>query len=252
MRRFIWVATISLFVVSFPVFAQRGSRGFSGGRGGFVSGRGAGFTGQSRFAGPRASGNMHSSFRGSAGFRGRPRFSQRSFHQNRFRGHFRPRGFRNNCFGFACRGNFGFGGWGYYDPWLWNSWDSHYSFDEDYNNNLAIANKMNEQSLEQQRMLRQEQVDGDQDLYDRRAPGRPAGSGGQEQASPVIAPTILVFRDQHREEIGNYAIVGQNLWNLSAQPRRRVPLSSLDLIATEQANDDRGVTFRLPGSNEGQ
>ncbi len=129
---------------------------------------------------------------------------------------------------------------------------SHYSFDEDYNNNLAIANKMNEQSLEQQRMLRQEQVDGDQDLYDRRAPGRPAGSGGQEQASPVIAPTILVFRDQHREEIGNYAIVGQNLWNLSAQPRRRVPLSSLDLIATEQANDDRGVTFRLPGSNEGQ
>jgi hypothetical protein len=110
---------------------------------------------------------------------------------------------------------------------------------------------MNEQSLEQQRMLRQEQVDGDQDIYDRRAPERPARGASHEQASPVLEPTILVFRDQHREEIGNYAIVGQTLWNLSAQPRQRVPLSSLDLIATEQANDDRGVTFRVPGSNEG-
>jgi hypothetical protein len=252
MRRLFWSATILLFLMPMPLLAQRGGHGFAGGRSSFGSGRSPGFAAHRGFSGPRSSGGMRSSFRGRTAFRGRSRFSQPSFPQNRFRGRFRSRAFLNNCFGIGCRRNFSFPWWGYYDPWLSNSWDSHYSFDEDYNNNLAIANEMNQQSLEQQRMLRQEEADHDQDIYNQRVPERPASGDGEKQTSPTVAPTVLVFRDQHREEIENYAIVGQSLWNLSGQRRQRIPLSSLDLIATERANDDRGIAFRVPATNEGQ
>jgi hypothetical protein len=64
--------------------------------------------------------------------------------------------------------------------------------------------------------------------------------------------TVLVFRDQHQKEIQNYAIVGQTLWNFAPGHTEKIPLSDLDLAATTKANDDRGVTFRVPTSNEAQ
>jgi hypothetical protein len=177
------------------------------------------------------------------GFRDRDRFGFRD--RDRF-----GRGFRNNCFGFGCWG------WGYYDPWLWDWWDSDSSFDQDYENNLALANEMNEQSLEQQRMWRQEESDGDQDAY---APSsyssRPAPAAQSPAADPpsaIIPPTVLVFRDQHQQEVQNYAIVGQTLWNFGAQRTQKIPLADLDLAATQKANDDRGVPFRLPLGSEAQ
>ena len=96
-------------------------------------------------------------------------------------------------------------------------------------------------------MLRQEEADGDQDAYARstpaprtRAPQRcPAGNSH-------LPDTVLVFRDQHKQEVHNYAIVGQTLWNFAPRTRRRIPLADLDLPATTKANDDRGVTFRVP------
>ena len=63
---------------------------------------------------------------------------------------------------------------------------------------------------------------------------------------------MLVFRDQHREEIQNYAIVGQTLWNFAPKHTEKIPLSDLDLPATAKANEDRGVTFRVPESSEAQ
>jgi hypothetical protein len=68
----------------------------------------------------------------------------------------------------------------------------------------------------------------------------------------MVSATVLVFRDQHNEEVTNYAIVGQTLWNFSAQRTKKIPLSDLDMAATEKANDDRGVTFNVPAANSGQ
>jgi ribosomal 50S subunit-associated protein YjgA (DUF615 family) len=64
--------------------------------------------------------------------------------------------------------------------------------------------------------------------------------------------TVLVFRDQHKKEIQNYAIVGQTLWNFSSQHTEKIPLADLDLQATTKANEDQGVTFRVPASGEAQ
>ncbi|HTS36784.1 MAG TPA: hypothetical protein VMH04_14000 [Candidatus Solibacter sp.] len=71
------------------------------------------------------------------------------------------------------------------------------------------------------------------------------------QADPPDAgnpqePTLLVFRDGHSVEVGNYAIVGATLFDLTPGHSRKVAVADLDLDATQKQNDDRGVTFRLP------
>jgi hypothetical protein len=65
---------------------------------------------------------------------------------------------------------------------------------------------------------------------------------------PPQPPTLLVFRDGHKLEVGNYAIVGATLFDLTPGHPRRVALADLDLEATRQQNDDRGVIFQLPPS----
>jgi hypothetical protein len=58
--------------------------------------------------------------------------------------------------------------------------------------------------------------------------------------------TILIFKDGHRQEVGNYAIVGSNLFDLTPGHRLKVSLLDLDVAATQKANDDNGVDFKLP------
>ena len=107
---------------------------------------------------------------------------------------------------------------------------------------------MDQRSLEQQRFLDQQ----DQDPY-----ALPSASSSREHAShnetnePGQA-TVLVFRAQRREEVQNYAIVGQTLWIFSPQRTEKIPLAELDLAASAKANEDRGVEFRVPGTAEGQ
>ena len=62
--------------------------------------------------------------------------------------------------------------------------------------------------------------------------------------------TVLVFKDGHRSEVLNYAIVGDTLFDfdLADGRTRKILLADLDLPATHKANDDRGVDFQIPAS----
>lgn len=64
-------------------------------------------------------------------------------------------------------------------------------------------------------------------------------------------PTVLVFKDGHKLEVGNYAIVGATLFDLTPGHPRKIDLADVDLNATQKENDDRGVVFRLPLSSQG-
>lgn len=68
---------------------------------------------------------------------------------------------------------------------------------------------------------------------------------------PPQEPTLLVFSDGRKLEVGNYAIVGATLFDLTPGHQRKVALSDLDLDATRKQNDDRGVIFQLPASLQG-
>ena len=265
MRRLVTIAAFAL-LLAVPLWAQHGGGGHSGGghAGGFGAGHGS-FGGGRVSSGP-VSGGMHS---GSGAARGmsRPSFAPRGlsnrgfsgrgfsrrgpFLHDRFRGD-RFRGFRNNCFGFGC-GYYGYP-WaygGFYDPYWY--WDTGSQDDPDYDQNVAAAAEMNRQNLEEQQMLRQEEADGDQDAYaaPARAPRPPRPAAKDEPQGAAIMPnTVLVFRDQHKQEISNYAIVGQTVYNFTPQRTERIPLAQLDLAATTKANQDLGVTFRVPGASD--
>jgi len=256
------ITTFALFL-AVPMWAQRGGGGhggFSGGHAGSFGGHagfsgghvvGGGFSGGMRSGAGVSRGPIHASHLGSS----RGPFLQDGFRGDRFRGgfdhrfHDRDRRFRNHCFGLGCFGYPWIYG-GYYDPFWWG--DSSSSYDQDYEQNLAIANEMNEQSLREQQMRRQEEADGDRDSYARSDPALRPASSTQPQGTQIMPATVLVFRDQRQKEIQNYAIVGQTLWNFAPHHTEKIPLSDLDLAATTKANDDRGVTFRVPTSGEAQ
>ena len=60
--------------------------------------------------------------------------------------------------------------------------------------------------------------------------------------------TVFVFKDGHKIETKNYAISGQTLFDFSDNAMRKISLSDLDLNATKKANDDLGITVKLPPS----
>jgi hypothetical protein len=68
-----------------------------------------------------------------------------------------------------------------------------------------------------------------------------------QSAAEELPATTLVYRDGHKSEVRNYAIVGSNLIDLTKSPlMKRIPLSSLDLDATRHENEENGVDFHLP------
>lgn len=72
----------------------------------------------------------------------------------------------------------------------------------------------------------------------------------------ALPPTVFVFRDGHREESSDYSIISGtiyaqgNYW-VDGSWTKKIPVSQLDIAATLEANQERGVHFVLPsGPNE--
>lgn len=81
-------------------------------------------------------------------------------------------------------------------------------------------------------------------------PHAAANAAAPAAPDPPQAPTVLVFKSGRKLEVGNYAIVGATLFDLTPGHTRKIALADLDLAITRQQNDDRGVTFQLPPPQE--
>lgn len=60
---------------------------------------------------------------------------------------------------------------------------------------------------------------------------------------PAEPATVIVLRNGQQFETTNYAIMDETLWNFSAKPLQKIPLSSIDMTASQKANATRGVDF---------
>src|SRR5580704_8027741 len=61
----------------------------------------------------------------------------------------------------------------------------------------------------------------------------------------AVDATVLVFRDGHKQEVSNYAIMGQTVYVFDNRTQK-IALTDLDVAATVKLNDDRGVDFHVP------
>jgi len=234
MRRPLFIAALVLVLACVPLSAQRGGGHASGGGHGFGGGHGS--FGGGHIGGGHAFGGMRSG----AGLGARSLGRGRSFNRSFSRGFNRSRnGLRNrnrlgiygyNCSLYGC--GWGYGGYAY--PYLGGGIDPYWWWDSSSN-----QDQQDSQANDVQQSV------GDQDLYAKSTPA-PAPRP-DKQATEVVPATVLVFHDQHKLEVQNYAIVGQTLWNFAPGHTEKIPLSDLDLPATTKANDERGVDFRLPG-----
>ncbi len=213
MRRWLCVATFSLILLSLPVWAQR-----HGGSGGAHFASGGAFAGHS-------SASFHSGNSGrSSGVHlriGNPYYHPRSFYG------------RRSYYPYAAYYPYaGYYGW-YSDPLDYQNEDQ---TADSYADAYSPAPYRENGELQRDVQTLSGKIDRLQ--ADVEARNRP-----KPDAEPA---TALVFRDQHVEEVRNYAIAGGTLWVLNEQAAKKIPLAQLDLAATARINDDRGVDFQVP------
>lgn len=79
-----------------------------------------------------------------------------------------------------------------------------------------------------------------------RSDATPPAEATPEPEPEPLDPTVLVFKDGHKLEVENYAIVGSSIFDLTQGRRHKIALAELDIPATRKANDERGVIFQLP------
>lgn len=80
----------------------------------------------------------------------------------------------------------------------------------------------------------------------------PAAAQPASTPAPEVKPgepTVLVFRNGKQQEVTNYAIMGDTLYVFD-KGKTRIAMADLDIPATIQANDDRGMEFRVPPSSK--
>ena len=163
-------------------------------------------------------------------------------------------GFRRPFFGptfhhqfFYSSFPFGYGYSGYYSVYDGNG---NYPSDPYAASAYAMMNSLNERDRELQQQLEDLREDVAR-LTGVIKSGYPTGSAApapsRQPLRPESAtPTILMFRDGTKQEVENYAIVGQTVWLFNEQRARKVPLSSIDLDATAKVNDEHGLSFQAP------
>lgn len=71
----------------------------------------------------------------------------------------------------------------------------------------------------------------------------PEPSSVKDDGGPA---TVFIFKDGHQIETHNFAIMGETLYDFSGTVLKKTQLTDLDKTATVKANDDRGITVKLP------
>ena len=78
----------------------------------------------------------------------------------------------------------------------------------------------------------------------------PAAQQSKPATQENLPNTVMVLRDGRQLSVRNYAIIGPTVWILNERTARKIPLTDLDVPATEQVNARNGIEFRVPGIQE--
>jgi hypothetical protein len=231
MRRWLSIATFSLILLTLPVWAQHRGGGGGGhiGGGGHFSGGGTHFAAHGGFAGGSSAVHASGVFHGGSFGRGSGVHFRTGNPYQHHRGFYGRRGF------YPYASYYPYSYYGYEDPSFYDTENEDQDSYASYQAPSYTAPPPEESGLRSDVQVLSGKIDRLQADVEARS------------RKPEQEPTTaLVFRDQHVEEVRNYAIAGGTLWVLNAQAAKKIPLTQLDLVATAKMNDDRGVDFQVP------
>lgn len=78
-------------------------------------------------------------------------------------------------------------------------------------------------------------------------PSRQQDAASSRELTPS-EPTVLVYRDGHKQEVTNYAIMGQTVYVFDKRTQK-IAMSDLDVPATIKTNEAQGIEFTVPASS---
>jgi hypothetical protein len=222
MRRWSYIATFCLIFFSLPLWAQHRAVG-----GAHIT-AGRGFAGHS--SGPPHGGAFHGGNHGAdfgQRWGGHVRLGSSHWHRGIYgRGFYYP--------------NYAYAYYPYLGDYGWSSGSFDDQSEDSYGDSFSSAPSSPPYREDSGLQRDVQTLSGKVDRPQAEAESRNRPNLEQEPA------TALVFRDNHVEEVRNYAISGGTLWVLNVQAAKKIPLAQLDLDATAKMNDDRGVDFQIP------
>jgi hypothetical protein len=247
MRRMLILASL-VAALALPVYAQRRSMssGHSGGSAGIRSSRG-GFPGHSG-VNPRGGFRVRPGvgFGGGVSFGHNPRFNvfvnSRPFHARRY-SVFPYRSWRSNVYPYVVYPAYPLS---YYDAYDYVSVQPSYAYPAYATPSSAYQYAQGEGTYPDRGLAYQMREEG-VGIYKQPTPARPQPAAPQATAPAApdreLPPALLVYRDGRRAEVRNYAIVGPTLWIFTEERAQKIALTQLDMEATRQANEERGIDF---------
>ena len=146
--------------------------------------------------------------------------------------------------GYRGKGNFrrsyGFVGAPFFPFFGAPSSDNFYSYDEPPIPAEGDAPPMYDNGLGEQIRQLSAQVNDLQRALDQQTE---KGEAPPEPPAPPARPITLVLNSGKALQVQSYAVMGDAFWDLSNQPFRKIPLSSVDIPASMKASEANGAEF---------
>jgi hypothetical protein len=80
------------------------------------------------------------------------------------------------------------------------------------------------------------------DQPETRIPYRAPPASAEDESAPE-PPLTLILANGRKLQLKNYAVMGQDVWDFSTQPARRIALSTVDIAASKAASEASGAEF---------
>ena len=149
--------------------------------------------------------------------------------------------------GYGRRGYYG----GYYLPYYLSTFDDYDSYGsyptaqgESSQTDGVTANLLGGQIAQlsaEVEALREERQYGGAPVAARGPYNAPPAAA--EDETPSAPPVTLVLQDGKQVQLRSYAVMGQDIWDFSVQPAKRIAISSINVAASKTVTESNGGEF---------
>lgn len=137
----------------------------------------------------------------------------------------------------------------YYYPFLGysdSSYDAYPPYDAAQDPNVqsaeVTANMLGQQIQNLSAQIDQLRMDKEA-ARNQRAQSPDVPTPAQQEAAPPSPPIKLVLRTGQQIQVQDYAVVDGTFWDFTNQATRKIPISNIDIPASQKATEDAGAEF---------